>query len=124
MGAARFREQAARMDALLVDRLGDRAQGVDGNEVAGVFLSPYFGQEMAGGSHKIGGVTNPDDVQQPTFTLRAVDAVAFPKGASLDVNLPAEDGGGVYTVVRQQPDGCGMVGLELRFSHERAASTA
>jgi hypothetical protein len=122
MGAARFREQAARMDALLVDRLGDRALTADGTEVAGAFFSPYFGQEVKGGTHKIGVVANADEVTQPTFTLRAVDAAAFKKGSLLTVDLPDEEGGGVYVVVRLTPDGCGMVGLELRFERERAGS--
>lgn len=117
MVSGRFREQAARMDALLVARLGDRALLVDGSEVFGAFFSPFLGAEIGGGGgHKFGSVANADEVLEPTLTLRTVDAVALVKGSKITIDLPALDGGGTYLVVKPEPDGAGMVVLKLRLT--------
>lgn len=124
MGTVRFRQLADRMDTLLVLRLGDRAILADGSDLFGAFASGFMGDAMSGGSHKIGGVSDPDEVRQPTLTVRAVEAVKAPKGAYLTVDLPVALGGGAHVVVRQEPDGHGMVDLKLRPSNERAERTA
>ena len=124
MGTVRFRQLADRMDTLLVLRLGDRAILADGSGLFGAFASGFMGDAMSGGSHKIGGVSDPDEVRQPTLTVRAVEAVKAPKGAYLTVDLPVALGGGAHVVVRQEPDGHGMVDLKLRPSNERAERTA
>ena len=124
MAAGRFRQLSDRMDALLVERLGDRVILADGSDLFGAFASGFMGEAMSGGSHKIGGVSDADEVRQPTLTVRAVDAVKAPKGAFLTVDLPVSLGGGAHVVVRQEPDGHGMVDLKLRPSNERAERTA
>lgn len=113
MPGARFRELTARMDALLVMRLGDRGVRADGTELMGAFLAPFLGAEL-GGSHKFGVAANAEEVQEPTFTVRAIDAVDLIKTAKLTIDLPASEGGGLYTVIKTEPDGSGMVILKLR----------
>jgi hypothetical protein len=121
MPVARFRELAARMDALLVARLGDRGVLEDGRELFGPFTSPYIGAAIGGktGGHRFGQASNADEVMQPTFTVRVVDAEGVVKGAFLTIDLPPEQGGGRYKVVRLQPDGAGMVDLILGMNNER-----
>lgn len=113
MPLARFRDLAARMDALLVSRLGDRGVRADGSELMGAFLAPFLGAEL-GGSHKFGAVANTDEVQEPTFTVRAGEATDLVKGVKLTIDLPTHEGGGLYTVIKPEPDGSGMVILKLR----------
>lgn len=114
MPGARFRELAARMDKVLVSRLGDRAVREDGTEVFGAFVSPFLGADL-GGTHSFSVIANTDEVLEPTFTLRAVDATDLTKGALLTIDLPETDGGGAYSVVKPEPDGSGMVVLKLRL---------
>jgi hypothetical protein len=114
MPGARFRQLAARMDAVLVARLGDRGVREDGAEVFGAFFSPFLGAEL-GGTHSFGIVANTDEVLEPTFTLRAIDAQGLVKGSPFTIDLPELDGGGAYTVVKPEPDGSGMVVLRLRL---------
>jgi hypothetical protein len=115
MPGARFRAVAARMDAVLVARLGDRGVRQDGVEIFGAFFSPFIGAELGGG-HRIGVVANTDDVLVPTFTARTIDAADLVKGVQLTIDLPVIDGGGVYVVVKSEPDGAGMVVLKLRLT--------
>lgn len=124
MAAGRFRQLSDRMDSLLVRRLGDRAILADGSELFGAFSSAFMGAEMSGRGHRIGAVADPDDVAQPTFTARAADVVALVKGVFLTIDLPADLGGGRHIVVRQKPDGFGMVDLVLRPSNERTENPA
>lgn len=120
MGAGRFRELGARMDALLVDRLGDRAILPDGRELFGAFAAPFVGAELGAktGTFKIGAAINTDKVLEPTFTVRVVDAAGIEKGAFLTIDLPAEQGGGRYKINRREPDGAGMVDLLMSLSNE------
>ena len=46
----RFRDITARMDAVLVDRLGDRAIKPDGLPLSGAFFSPFVGADVGGKS--------------------------------------------------------------------------
>lgn len=124
MAAGRFRALAARMDALLVDRLGDRATRADGSELFGAFQSPFISGEISGGGHRIGQVVNAEEVLQPTFTARVIDTTGFKKGTPLTVDLPTELGGGMYEVVRLKPDGSGMVDVILRPNNERTENPA
>jgi hypothetical protein len=115
MPVGRFRDITARMDAVLVARLGDRAVRADGVEVFGAFLSPFSGAELGAGQFKIGAGINTDEVIEPTFTLRHVDAVGLVAKAFIVVDVPLADGGGRYQVIKTEPDGTGMVTLKLKL---------
>lgn len=115
MAAGRFRDLAARMDAVLVQRLGDRALRADGSPVFGAFFSPFVGAQLGGGKFKIGGGINTDEVLEPTFTLRTVDAAGLEKGVEITIDLPVIDGGGIYVIIKPESDGAGMVVLKLRL---------
>jgi len=103
------------MDALLVNRLGDRALLDDGRELSGEFISPYSG-DKAKGTHRInlGNVATPDEVTEPTFEMRADDVQALKKGDAVDVQLSLVQGGGRHIVTQIKPDGTGMAVLVLR----------
>ncbi|MQU22143.1 hypothetical protein GHO35_13440 [Pseudomonas helleri] len=122
MAAGRFRDLAARMDALLVARLGDPAILADGRLVSGAFASPFVGAEIGGGQGgavRLGAAINADEVLEPTFTARVVDMIGIKKGDLLTIDLPLELGGGPYKVSRLKPDGAGMVDLVLSANDER-----
>lgn len=122
MAADRFRALAARMDALLVARLGDSATLADGRQIQGAFASPFVGAEIGGGKGgavRLGAAINADEVLEPTFTARVVDVIGVSKGHLLTVELPLELGGGPYKVSRLKPDGAGMVDLVLSANNER-----
>lgn len=122
MGPGRFRALSDRMDAVLVDRLGDRATLPGGELIGGTFVSPFLGSAIGGASRsaRLGQVINADSVKEPTFTARVVDVEAIVKGAVLDIDLPSAQGGGRYRVVRLEPDGTGMIDLILGAYLERA----
>lgn len=127
MPGARFRAMADRMDALLVERLGDPVILADGRTVYGDFSSPFLGAEIGGGKGgtvKLGSAINADAVREPTLTVRVVDVPDVKKGDLLTIELPANLGGGVYKVVRPEPDGAGMVDLVLSVNYERSGVTA
>jgi len=122
MDAGRFRELAARMDAVLVDRLGDPATLADGRPIKGAFASPFVGAEIGGGKGgavRLGSAINADAVLEPTLTVRLVDVPDIKKGDFLTIDLPAYLGGGRYKVSRLKPDGAGMVDLVLSVGNER-----
>lgn len=122
MPGPRFRATAERMDALLVERLGDPVTLADGRPISGAFASPFVGAEIGGGKKgaaRLGGAINADEVLEPTLTARVVDVQGVKKGDHLTIELPALDGGGRYTVVRLKPDGSGMIDLVLSVSNER-----
>lgn len=121
MDAGRFRGLAARMDANLVGRLGDRATLASGVVIGGAFASPFIGAAVGGASRtaKLGKVINAEKVMEPTFTARAVDVVELVKGSVLTIDLPPSDGGGRLRVVRLEPDGSGMVDVILGAEIER-----
>lgn len=122
MGPGRFRALSDRMDAVLVDRLGDRATLPSGEVIGGAFVSPFVGSAIGGASRtaRLGQVINVDGVKEPTFTVRVVDVQGIVKGAVLAIELPPSQGGGRYRVVRLEPDGTGMVDLILGADIERA----
>lgn len=120
--AAAFRALAERMDLLLVDRLGDQATLADGSTIRGAFSSPFLGAPIGGKAEgfRLGAAINTDQVKEPTFTVRAVDAAKVPKGAFITIDLPAIDGGGRYKLIKSEPDGAGMVALVLGAGNERS----
>lgn len=122
MAADRFRALAARMDALLVARLGDSVTLADGRQIQGAFASPFVGAEIGGGKGgavRLGAAINADEVLEPTLTARVVDVIGVAKGHLLTIELPLELGGGPYKVSRLKPDGAGMVDLVLSANNER-----
>lgn len=118
MDIGRFRRLAARMDSVLVERLGDPATLGDGTEIKGAFTSPFIGASLAqkaGGAKTLGAtVANLDAVLEPTFTGRAADLAHVKPKAPITIELPAELGGGRYEVVKTQPSGDGFIDLILR----------
>lgn len=121
MDTGRFRAVAARMDALLADRMGDVAVLVEGGRILkGTFASPYQGAEFGGQTKgfTLGGggsaIVNTSGYSEPTFQMQASDTKGLAKGMRLDVQLPVEAGGGRYEVVALKPDGHGMIDVVLR----------
>lgn len=122
MPGARFRQLAARMDALLVQRLGDSAILADGRQVFGAFASPFVGAVIGGGkggSVQLGAAINADAVLEPTLTVRVIDVIGVKRDDFITIALPAEEGGGRYMVSRLKPDGAGMVDIVLGGDNER-----
>lgn len=119
MGADRFRAQVARMDALLVKRLGDRVTLADGREVWGDFLNPFLGADIAQGAARLSKVVDTDEVRETTFTGRVEDLPGLKKDDVLTVELPPALGGGTYKVVRLKPDGTGLLIVSLGTNHAR-----
>lgn len=119
--ALAFRALAERMDRLLVDRLGDQATLADGTTLRGAFASPFLGAQVGAkaSGYRLGAAVNADQLAEPTFQVRAVDAIKLPRGAFVTIDLAVEDGGGRYKVVRHEPDGSGMVNLVLGVDNER-----
>lgn len=120
--APSFRALAERMDRLLVDRLGDQATLADGTTIRGAFASPFLGAPIGGKAEgfRLGAAINTDQVKEPTFTVRAVDAAKVPKGAFITIDLPTIEGGGRYKLIKPEPDGAGMVALVLGAGNERS----
>lgn len=101
-----FRDQVAAMDVQLLDVMGDDA-AIDGREqplrgfMSVPWLQPKFGQIKT-------------SVREPTFSVRVVDAEGIAVQQRMVVDLPPEDGGGAFTIVKLEPDGTGWVNLILR----------
>lgn len=121
MDAGRFRAVAARMDAMLAERMGDRAVLVDGGRILrGTFASPFQGAEIGGKTKGFtlgapgSAIVNTAGYSEPTFQMLATDTPGLTKGMQLDVQLPAEEGGGRYEVLSLKPDGAGMIDVVLR----------
>lgn len=94
------------MDEQLLAVLGDEAV-IEGREdpvpgfIAVPWLQPKFGQ-----------IKTP--VREPVFSIRGVDAVGVTTQKRLVVDLPADEGGGTYIIVKLEPDGTGWINLVLR----------
>ncbi len=99
-----FRELSDDMDALVLDGLGDTGT-VGGREIAGFFSAPWLQPRMG---RIITGL------REPRFEIRVCDADGVEEGQLVDIDLPAQDGGGLYDLVKLEPDGDGWVALLLR----------
>ena len=110
------------MDRVLIDRLGDQATLADGTTIRGAFASPFLGAHIGAkaSGFRLGASINTDQIKEPTFTVRSVDAAKVKRGAFITINLPDVDGGGRYKMVRPEPDGAGMVDLILGADSERS----
>lgn len=100
-----FRDLVADMDEVLVTDLGDIAT-VNGREIEGFlevpWLEPKFGKLNTG-------------LREPHFVIPVVDAQGVAAGQVVIVDMPAQDGGGTYDLVKLEPDGTGWVALVLRL---------
>lgn len=100
----RFRELGDDMDAQVLDGLGDVGL-INGNEIAGFFSAPWLQPKM--------GHTN-TRIREPHFGIRVCDVDGMEPGQSVVIDLPVQDGGGQYDLVKLEPDGNGWVNLILR----------
>lgn len=100
-----FRDLVADIDAVVFDTLSDSGT-VDGRPVVGMFSAPWkqprIGQLNTG-------------LREPVFVLRVADVTDVEKAQLVTVDLPAQDGGGTYVIVRVEPTGDGLVSLVLRI---------
>lgn len=119
MARPSMRERMAARTGRALVRVGDRATLVDGGEVLGLFDNPALDPQL-GSKHAAKGI-DAAELDEPRFTVLSADAERLPRGATLTIELPPHEGGGVYTVVRPEPTGDGMVALVLEVKHERTA---
>lgn len=120
-----FRERMAVLTNQILNRVGDRATMEDGTPIMGTFENPFLDPQMMGKGGK-GGKGLPASVDaaalgEPRFSVLAAVAARLPKGSKLTIDLPPDEGGGKYRVVRPEPDGDGMVALVLGVDRERTA---
>jgi hypothetical protein len=101
-----FRDLVAGMDARLLDVLGDEAviEGID-RPIPGFLSAPWL-------QPKLGRINTA--LREPRFEIRVSDAVGITPGRRVFIDLPAQDGGGSYDLVKLEPDGSGWVALILR----------
>lgn len=99
-----FRDLVADMDVQLLDELGDVAL-IEGRPVPGFFSVPWL-------QPKVGRLNT--GLREPEFAVRIADAVGVEQNQVLFIDLPVQDGGGHYTIIKLEPDGTGWVSLILR----------
>ncbi|WP_234454696.1 hypothetical protein [Pseudomonas sp. LAM2023] len=88
----------------------------------GTFENKFLDPQMQGRSgHRLASQVDAAELDEPRFTVLSTVAARLPRGAKLTIALPAEEGGGRYSVVRPEPTGDGMVALILELDHERTA---
>ncbi len=122
MARSSFRERVAMLSQRVLRRVGDRAFLADDSTVMGTFENPFIDPQVQGRSGK--GLSTSVDaaaVGEPRFSVLAAEAARLPKGSILTIDLPADEGGGRYRVVRPEPLGDGMVNLVLGVERERTA---
>ncbi|NBB09545.1 hypothetical protein [Pseudomonas sp. SLFW] len=100
-----FRDLVADVDDTVFDVLSDSAQ-IEGRPVAGMFSAPWL-QPVVGRLNT--------GLREPHFVMRVAEAVGVDQGQAINIDLPALDGGGPYTITRLEPDGSGLVSLVLRM---------
>lgn len=117
-----FRERMAVMSARILDRVGDRATLEDGTAIMGTFENPFLDPQMKGRSGKgLASQVDAAELGEPRFSVMASIAQRLSRDSMLTIELPADEGGGRYRVVRPEPTGDGMVALVLEEDHERTA---
>lgn len=99
-----FRELLNDLDDTVFDVLGDPVL-IEGREVLGMFSAPWL-------QPKLGRINT--GLREPHLVLRVSDAEAIRERQQVVVDLPEQDGGGNYTIVRPEPGGDGLVTLILR----------
>lgn len=101
-----FRELIDDLDDTVFEVLGDPVL-IEGREVNGMFSAPWL-------QPKLGRINT--GLREPHLVIRVVDAQGVSERQKVVVNLPVQDGGGNYIIVRPEPGGDGLVTLVLRLS--------
>lgn len=122
MARPSFRERMAVMSARILERVGDRATLEDGTSIMGAFENPFLDPQMMGkGGKGLAASVDAAALGEPRFNVLAAVAARLPKGSKLTIDLPPDEGGGKYRVIRPEPGGDGMVALVLGVERERTA---
>jgi hypothetical protein len=100
-----FRDLVDDIDSTVFDTLADTGY-IEGRQVLGMFSAPWLQPQM--GRLNTG-------LREPRFVIRLADADGVDKAQTVRIDLPALDGGGVYTLVNVEPGGDGLVALILRM---------
>lgn len=101
-----FRELIDDLDDTVFDVLGDVAL-IEGREVRGMLQVPWL-------QPKFGRI--PVALREPQLVIRVADTQGVSERQRVVVDLPEQDGGGAYIVIRPEPGGDGLVTLVLRKS--------
>lgn len=101
-----IRDLMAGVDDAVFEALGDTAT-IDGREVLGMFSAPWL-------QPKLGRINT--GLREPHLVIRVSDFEGVAERQQVRVELPAHDGGGLYTLVRVEPGGDGLVTLILRIN--------
>lgn len=101
-----IRDLMAGVDDAVFEALGDTA-AIDGREVLGMFSAPWL-------QPKLGRINT--GLREPHLVIRVSDSEGVIERQQVRVDLPAHDGGGLYTLVRVEPGGDGLVTLILRIN--------
>ena len=101
-----IRDLMAGVDDAVFEALGDTAT-IDGREVLGMFSAPWL-------QPKLGRINT--GLREPHLVIRVSDSEGVIERQQVRVDLPAHDGGGLYTLVRVEPGGDGLVTLILRVN--------
>ncbi|MFW3895937.1 head-tail joining protein [Pseudomonas putida] len=99
-----FRELVEDLDDTVFDVLGDTAF-IEGREVLGMLRVPWL-------QPKLGKIVTA--LREPHLVIRVGDAQGVTERQQVRIELPEQDGGGTYVVVRPEPGGDGLVTLVLR----------
>ena len=99
-----FRELIDDLDATVFEVLADTAY-IEGREVLGMLRVPWQ-------QPKLGKVVT--IMREPHLVIRVGDAQGVTERQQVRIDLPVQDGGGTYIVVRPEPGGDGLVTLILR----------
>ncbi|NAO25938.1 hypothetical protein PsdCFBP2356_04995 [Pseudomonas syringae pv. dysoxyli] len=101
-----FRELIETLDDAVFDVLSDTAF-IEGREVAGMFSAPWL-------QPKLGRINT--GLREPHLVIRVADAQGVAERQQVRIDLPVQDGGGTYTLIRQEPGGDALVTLILRIN--------
>ncbi|MDP9526148.1 head-tail joining protein [Pseudomonas protegens] len=101
-----IRELVADVDDAVFEALGDTAY-IEGREVLGMFSAPWLQPKL--GKMNTG-------LREPHLVIRVSDAEGVEVRQQVRIDLPAHDGGGLYTLILIEPGGDGLVSLILRIN--------
>ncbi|MFV2946429.1 hypothetical protein [Pseudomonas japonica] len=99
-----FRELVEDLDDTVFEVLGDTAY-IEGREVLGMLRVPWL-------QPKLGKLVTA--LREPHLVIRVADAQGVTERQQVRIDLPEQDGGGTYIVVRPEPGGDGLMTLVLR----------